>query len=568
MELAQLVWLRLRLAFASARSFFRGSRLRVVVLCGAAIVFWMLMFAMFFDAFLFVRNFDALPEAVKQTLIGYLFAFFFFVLLIMMTISSGIICYTSLYRNAEASFLMSLPIEPANVFLHKAAESIAFASWGMAVLVVPLIVAYGLVQHAPWFYYIISVLLAGLFLGIPMSVGAVAALLVPIVLPRRRTAVFVTAGAISAGLAALWGLSLLGGKPTGLFTETGLQAFMGHVAFSQHWAMPSYWVSEGMLSAIRAGAAGEQGLRQAGFPLLLLLSNVLFLGMVATWMGRLLYPRAWARAHVGSGSRGRPRTGRALDAIFGRLLILLPARPRQLVVKDIKTFVRDPVQWSQCLLFFGLLALYVVNMPRLGIAGLEPLWHSMVSLLNLAVTCLTLSTFTSRFVFPQLSLEGRRMWLIGLVPIERSTVLWGKLFFAAAGSMLITAPLIATSDVLLGLPGGIIVIHMVVTASVCFGLNGMAVGLGACYPNMRSDNPAKIVSGFGGTLNLVCSILFIVASIALVAAPLHGLATSPEEGGALLLRAGICTGLDVLLGIGICLLCMSAGVRSFRNMEF
>ena len=65
MELAQLVWLRLRLAFASAQGFFRGSRLRVVVLCGAAIVFWMLMFAMFFDAFLFVRNFDALPEAVK-----------------------------------------------------------------------------------------------------------------------------------------------------------------------------------------------------------------------------------------------------------------------------------------------------------------------------------------------------------------------------------------------------------------------------------------------------------------------------------------------------------------------
>ena len=34
-------------------------------------------------------------------------------------------------------------------------------------------------------------------------------------------------------------------------------------------------------------------------------------------------------------------------------------------------------------------------------------------------------------------------------------------------------------------------------------LSGLAVGLGALFPNFKEDNPSKIVSGFGGTLCLV-----------------------------------------------------------------
>ena len=36
-------------------------------------------------------------------------------------------------------------------------------------------------------------------------------------------------------------------------------------------------------------------------------------------------------------------------------------------------------------------------------------------------------------------------------------------------------------------------------------LCGLAVGLGALFPNFKEDNPSKIVSGFGGTLCLVAS---------------------------------------------------------------
>ena len=48
-------------------------------------------------------------------------------------------------------------------------------------------------------------------------------------------------------------------------------------------------------------------------------------------------------------------------------------------------------------------------------------------------------------------------------------------------------------------------------------LTGLAVGLGALYPNFKEENPSKIVSGFGGTFCLVLSFLYILGSVVLLA---------------------------------------------------
>jgi ABC-2 type transport system permease protein len=66
---------------------------------------------------------------------------------------------------------------------------------------------------------------------------------------------------------------------------------------------------------------------------------------------------------------------------------------------------------------------------------------------------------------------------------------------------------------------------------MAFTLNGLAIGLGAVYPNLKEDNPSKIVSGFGGTFCLVLSFVYIVGSVLLLAftSPWHP--TSPYRAG-------------------------------------
>jgi len=126
---------------------------------------------------------------------------------------------------------------------------------------------------------------------------------------------------------------------------------------------------------------------------------------------------------------------------------------RLLIVKDVKTFLRDPVQWSQVLLFFGLLGVYFLNIRRFQYNIFNDMfWKNLVSLLNLVATSLTLSTFTTRFIFPLLSLEGRKFWILGLLPIERRHLLYSKFWFAFVGSLGISETLMVLSDVMLALP--------------------------------------------------------------------------------------------------------------------
>ena len=58
-------------------------------------------------------------------------------------------------------------------------------------------------------------------------------------------------------------------------------------------------------------------------------------------------------------------------------------------------------------------------------------------------------------------------------------------------------------------------------AVLCMGLSGISVGLGARLPNLRESDPSKIAVGFGGTLNLLVSLVFIFAIVTALAVPCH-----------------------------------------------
>ena len=143
----------------------------------------------------------------------------------------------------------------------------------------------------------------------------------------------------------------------------------------------------------------------------------------------------------------------------------------------------------------------------------------MISYLNLTACALTLSTLTTRFVFPQFSLEGRRLWILGLAPLGLGRVLMQKFWSACLAATVVTVGLMIASSMILKLEANKIVYFAAAIALMSGALCGLAVGLGALFPNFKEENPSKIVSGFGGTLCLVASFLYIVVFIALLAFP-------------------------------------------------
>ena len=130
------------------------------------------------------------------------------------------------------------------------------------------------------------------------------------------------------------------------------------------------------------------------------------------------------------------------------------ARPdtRALAVKDMRMFWRDTTQWGQSVMFFGLLGAYIINLRNFTHQLTSPFWIHAVAFLNLGACAFNLASVTTRFVFPQFSLEGRRLWIIGLSPMGLPRVVKTKYWLASTASLVVTLGLVTLSCYLLRMP--------------------------------------------------------------------------------------------------------------------
>ena len=89
-------------------------------------------------SYLFYRMFAFLNDRtlrdMRFILDEYVFALFFLTLFVMLIFSTSIIAFSSLFRAPETEFLLSQPVSPGAVFLHKFSEATAFSSWAFLVL--------------------------------------------------------------------------------------------------------------------------------------------------------------------------------------------------------------------------------------------------------------------------------------------------------------------------------------------------------------------------------------------------------------------------------------------------
>ncbi len=505
------------------------------------------------------RNFPDLSSVLTE----YLFSLFFMSLMVMLAFSTGIILFASLYRSDESNFLLSTPLHAETVFSYKFVEGLGFSSWAFGFLAGPMILGYGLVKGAGPGFYGIALALFPPFIVIPGAVGAIFVVLVGAYFPRRKKSLvglFAVMGAVVAGIVGLRLLSW--SKIFSRAPEVWVQGVLRRLSFCRAPWLPSYWMAEGLMSA----AEGETG--KSVFYLMELLANGMFAFAIAYFAAARKYRDGWSAVQGGRGARKyRPRG--LIDVAVENGFIFLPIRLRLLLVKDIKTFRRDPVQWSQFLIFFGLLGIYVLNLRNLSYNVQAATWRNAVSFLNLAATSLTLATFTSRFIFPLLSLEGRQFWMLGLLPLKREGIILGKLVFAFCGALLISEVLILTSDLMLSMPARMIVIHAAALVFICIGLSGAAVGLGAAFPSPQESDPSKIVSGFGGTLNLVLSLCYIATTVGILAV-VTGAAVLRDPGNPLppKLWLGAALGAVAVVTAGMALIPLTLGARAFRRMEF
>ena len=484
----------------------------IVVSCGCVAVF---AFVVALIGFHFLQK-QKLP--LGGDIIGLLLDMFFFTLSGLLVFSGGLILYGSLYDSQEAAFLLSKPVPDDRVYAHQFVGSLAVSSAAFVLLALPLLLAYGISLGAGWLYYLLMPLFFLLFPLAPASLGGIVCLGLVRWMPNRRkeALIAIIVLVILAGLvwlgAGLWRL-----RPgANSSDDEALNEVLGHVRFASAKILPSHWTGRGL----RHAARGE--FEPAFRYLAMLFSAGTAMFCLSAWVASLWYRIGLDRLS----QRGRKAFKQRfvwMDKLPGLVPGIGPAE-RALLLKDFRTFRRDPRQWGQMLVFLVLLGFYFSSLRRMFPGDIGWVFRNGLSLMNLMVVGMLLCASCGRFIFPLISLEGKRVWLLGLTPLPRWAWLRGKMAFSVILCILFALPLLLYSDISLGMPPTLVLLHQFAGLCLAFGLSALSAGLGAVWPNFREKDPSKIAVGYGGTLSLILGLAYLLGLVGLVAAPWHILA--------------------------------------------
>ena len=274
--------------------------------------------------------------------------------------------------------------------------------------------------------------------------------------------------------------------------------------------LPSFWAGESLFAALRG---------QADW---LHLGALWTTALALTVLARAAYGRhyfaAWSKAQEARKARF---TRLSLLEPLVRRLPLSPAR-RALLVKDLKVFLRDTTQWSQLLLLLALALVYVYNFRVLDldrIPYMSRVIKNAYAFVNLAMAAFVTAAVAVRFVFPAVSAEGPAFWIVRTAPVRMSSFLWSKLWTGLVPILVLAEALTVASNHLLGVPPFLKVLGAGAIAFMTVALVGLACGMGARHPRFGAENLTQVAGSYGGVAFMVLAVLYILATVALLAWP-------------------------------------------------
>jgi ABC-2 type transport system permease protein len=217
-------------------------------------------------------------------------------------------------------------------------------------------------------------------------------------------------------------------------------------------------------------------------------------------------------------------------------LDFLPGPVRAFAIKEIKTFFRDQTQWSQIFLIGALIMIYIYNFKVLPLekAPIKTIYlQNLLSFLNMGLAAFVLTSVAARFAYPAVSTEKEAFWLVKAAPIRLRSFLWIKFIIYFLPLLVLTEVLIAATNILLQVTPFMMVLSLTTVFFMVPGIVSMGIGLGAAYPDFKSENPAQTVTSFGGLLYMMLSAGYIGLVIIIEAGPVYNIFMAGVQGRAL-----------------------------------
>lgn len=491
-----------RIAMARAASAGTTNRSRITALALMGSGFFWVAFEISRRLLVYFRS----AEDIGGILAGKVLAMLLLAFTSILLLSNIIGALSSSFLSRDLDQIGAAPVPRGALYGARLIETGVHANWMVLLLLLPLLSAYGVVYQGGVAFVGFALAVFIPYFVIPTALGCLLTLILANVFPARRTRDILSVVTVLA-IAALLVMFRMA-RPEQLVKPEGFENFMDFVAAintpSAVW-LPSEWASDAVMGFLRGGPMTT--------PLKRLWGTAIGFVLVGLGAHHLLWARGFSAAQEGTGKKSAVRVRPAIDRVFA----WLPPNRRELVLKELKIFARDTTQWSQLILLFVLLVVYVANVRYLPLTGdgMTVLLRQLVPFLNLAVAGFVLASIAGRFVFPSVSLDGRALWLLRSSPLSMRDLLWAKFWVGAIPLFLLAIVLVVATNLLLDVTPFVHVVSTMAIAALVFPLTAMALSFGAFYPQYDAENAAQIPTSFGG-------LLFMLSAIVLIAAVAYG----------------------------------------------
>jgi ABC-2 type transport system permease protein len=492
----------------------RGEKrwLRRTVLVLLALGFWIAIYWTVKRVLIYFQTVHELgPALAYQLLLIILLTF-----LSMLLFSNLITALSTFFLASDLDLVLSTPAPPSAFFFSRLIVTTVNSSWMVLFFSLPVFVAYGSAFRGGSLFYLWVVLVIPLFLIIPAALGTLITHLLVYSLPARRIRDIL----FFIGLFAFVILYLLFrfSQPERLVQPEAFGHFLQFLAAMETPSsslLPSSWSGEILASVLFKKPV------ELWFFYPLLMSYALFLPLLAYWISAAVHLTGWSKAQE---SRQGRRQGHLLDRILSWATHPFPESSKAIMVKDIKTFLRDTTQWSQLFLLLALIVVYLYNFKVLPLDR-APIptsaLRTVVSFTNLGLAGFVLSAIAIRFAFPAVSLEGRAFWILQTSPIALRSLLWSKFWLNVIPLLFLGELLVFLSNTLLRVPPWMMTLSLITIFLITFGITALGVGIGAIYPKFDYVTVAEIPTSFGGAVCMILSITFVGAIVMIEAWPVY-----------------------------------------------
>lgn len=446
-----------------------------------------------------------------------LLAMVFLTFLSVLLFSNVVTSLSSFFLSPDLDRLLAAPVSTPLLFAVRFTETVVESSWMVLVFGLPAFVAYGLAHQAgPAFYLAIPAVLFP-FVLIPAGAGVALTAVLVNVFPARRTRDLLVLLAI-VSLAILY-LSLRLLQPERLVRPEEFAEFTHFlVAMRTPTApyLPSSWAAEVLHQLARDDWKGV--LRHALF----LFAAAALSTAGAGWLAGKLFLSGFSKAQ--EGRRSRYSSWVLSDRWFDTVARPLSLPVRRVLAKDIRTFFRDTSQWSQLILLFALVVVYVYNFSVLPLGGLPLVsfyFRNVIAFLNLLLASFVVTSVALRFVFPAISLEGKALWIVATSPMPLERLWWSKFFVGLLPLLVLAEALIVVTNHYLRVLPFMAWLAPLTMLGLTVGITAINLAVGTRYPKFEAEHAAKIATGVGGLLAMVLCMSFAAAVIILQAWPTY-----------------------------------------------